>query len=116
MLRAPSQLHTALRRTRPAFSLSELLVALAITALIVSAGVAMLTQWSTDNRTLPILAARQASDAQVQQMIGELRSAIAISYISANEVVATVDTNGASGLTPSVNDTLTGAYQVAYYF
>lgn len=76
----------------------------------------MLTQWSTGSRTLPILAARQASDAQVQQMIGELRSAIAISYISSNEVVATVDTNGASGLTPSVNGTPTGAYQVAYYF
>ena len=116
MLGAPSQLHTALRRTHPAFSLTELLVALAITALIVSAGVGMLTQWSTGSRTLPILAARQASDAQVQQMIGELRSAIAISYISANEVVAIVDTNGASGSTPTVNGTPTGLYSVAYYY
>jgi hypothetical protein len=87
-----------------------------VTALIISLGVGTISQWSTGTHTLPVLAARQASDAQVQQMIGELRSAIAISSISANEVVATVDTNGASGLTPSVNGTPTGPYQVAYYF
>lgn len=79
-------------------------------------GVGMVAQWSTGSRTLPMLAARQASDAQVQQMIGELRSAIAISYISANEVVAIVDTNGASGFTPTVNGTPTGLYSVAYYY
>ncbi len=91
-------------------------MALAITGLIVSAGVGMVSQWSTGSRTLPVMAARQASDAQVQQMIGELRSAIAVTYITSNEVVATVNTNGSSGLTPSVNGTPTGAYQIAYYF
>ena len=116
MFHAPSQLHSALRRTRRAFTLTELLVALAVSATVIALGVGMVTQWSTGSRTLPILAARQNSDAQVAAMIGELRSAVAISYITSNEVVATVDTNGASGLTPTVNGTPTGAYQVAYYF
>lgn len=82
MFHAPSQLHSALRHTHRAFTLTELLVALAITALIVSVGVGMVTQWSTGSRTLPVLAARENSDAQVAAMTAELRSAVSVSYIS----------------------------------
>jgi len=89
-------------------------VALAITALVIVGGVAMAGQWSTS--ALPVAGARQASDAQVQQMIGELRNAIGVSYISPNEVIALVNTNGATGVTPTVNGTSTGPYYVAYYF
>jgi len=93
-----------------------MLVALAITVVIAALSVGMITQWSTGNRTLPVLAARQASDAQVQQMIAELRSGAAIGFISPHEVIAAINTNGSSGLTPTANDVPTGAYNVAYSF
>lgn len=78
--------------------------------------VTSLVGWSTDTRTLPILGTRTASDAQVQQMIGELRSAVSVGYISPIEVVAAISTNSTAGTTPTVNGAATGLYQVAYYF
>jgi len=92
------------------------LVAAAIGVIILTMCVVMGTQWATGHLSLPVLAARQASDSQVQQMIGELRSAVAITYITPNEIIAAVNTNGSSGHTPMVNGSPTGPYEVAYYF
>ena len=107
---------TTSRYTHKAFTLTEALVALVVLALVVTGGMRLVQQWSVSARTLPATAAYQASDAQVQQMIGELRSAIAVEYITANEVVALVSSNGSSNPTaPTVNGTKTGLYYVAYY-
>ena len=94
----------------------EVLVGLVIAALVVGLGVGLVTSWTHASRSLPRGAARGASDAQVQQMVAELRNAVAVSYIAPTEVIAIVNTAGNASTPPTVGGTPTGAYQVAYYY
>lgn len=72
--------------------------------------------FGTLTHTTPLTPARAASDAQVHQMIAELRNAVSIGYITPHEVIAAVSSNSSSATTPTVNGVQTGVYQVAYYF
>jgi len=94
----------------------EVLVGLVIAALVVGLGVGLVASWTHASRSLPRVAARGASDAQVQQMVAELRNAVAVSYIAPTEVIAIVNTAGNASTPPTVGGTPTGAYQVAYYY
>jgi len=103
-------------QTRRGFTLTEVLVALVITALVVSAGVAMVTSFATSSRTLPVQGARAASDARVEAMIGELRNAVAVNQISSNQLTVAVNTAGNAASPTTVNGVATGQYAVSYYF
>jgi len=94
----------------------EVLVGLVIAAVVVGLGVGLVTSWTQASRSLPRVAARGASDAQVQHMVAELRNAVAVSYIAPTEVIAIVNTAGNTPTAPSVGGTPTGTYQVAYYY
>jgi len=59
-----------------------MLVAVALTAVLLTAGVALLSSGSIMGRANPVQGARAASDAQVQQMIAELRDAMYVTYLS----------------------------------
>jgi hypothetical protein len=69
-------------------------VALAVTALVVALGAALMASVGTGSHTLPIQGARQASDARIEAMIGELRNAVAVTGISPTQVSATISTKG----------------------
>ncbi len=108
--------HQRPTRAYRGFSLVEALIALVITAMIVGAAAALMHAYSIGARTLPITGARAASDARVQAMVQELRSAVAISQISSNQVTAIVNTAGNAPTPPAVNGVPTGTYAVSFYF
>ncbi len=116
MLRSHGRRLLSQLRSQRGLSLTEVLVALTITATILAGAVSMIASWSTATRTLPVAGARGASDAQVQQMIAELRNTVAVTYVSGAELVARVNTAANYPTAPVINGTPTGAYSVAFYY
>jgi hypothetical protein len=97
-------------------SLAEALRAMAVTAIVVALGAALVSSFSTGVATLPRVATREASDARVQAMIAELRDAVGVTFMSPGEIVAAINTRSSPQGAASVNGASTGAYRVAYYF
>jgi len=112
----PPKIHSNRFRAHRGFTLVEALIGLVLTALVISAGAAMINAFSISSRALPVQGARQVSDARVQAMIAELRSAVAISQISPTQVTAIINTAGNTVNKPTVNGVPTGQYSVSFYF